>query len=492
MVRLLRDPVQPAVRPAVHPAVHPAGRGDGARPGSAEVVPAGALRPSELLDRARQNVEHINRHGPLTVVGELFDRKVGSNGHVNFVLKDEGAEAGLPAFMYRKTAMSLSFAADNGLRVVARGRVKVTSWAKVQLEVESLGLLGAGAFEAAFAALKDKLAKAGLFDVDKKVALPFLPRAVGIVTSPSGDALFDVFQRLRERSPKLHIVLAPTKVQGQEAPADIADAVRRLDRSGLVDVILLVRGGGSLEDLWAFNDEQVARAIAHARTPIISGIGHQQDTTIADLVADRRADTPTHAATLATAHVGEQTERVQELRRRASGKMQDHLRRAHLRLSKSKERLARARTVLVAPRRSVERSTEAMRALLKRRLADARARLHLLATRLDRAAPTRVLAEQRGRLLALSPRLQQQFERQRQHKRQRLALLITRLEALSPLSVLARGYAVVTDDNGRVLTEATNAHVGDRFHVRLRDGAIDVTVDQINVSQVDDPEVSPP
>jgi exodeoxyribonuclease VII large subunit len=458
----------------------------GARKASpAPEIPEGALTPSELVYRARANVEHINhksgdKSGELMVVGELFNPKPHRNGHLGFELKDdENKSESLKCFMFAKQFAALRFDADQGLRVLARGKLTISKYAELQLQVRALELVGAGAFEAAFRALKDKLDKEGLFAPERKKPLPFLPRTVGIVTSKTGEAIKDTITQLRARMPSLHIIFAETKVQGDEAVSEIADAIRRLDKSAKCDVILVVRGGGSLADLWAYNSEPVARAIANAHTPIVTGVGHEGDVTIADLVADVRASTPTDAAVRAVPMERELRRLITEREQRAMRAMRARLDRAHKRVSAAHARVHAARRVLEQPRRILERMRDALRARMEARVASERHRTHAIALRLERRAPQRVLATERARLRALADRLHPPVTRVRAKASQRIAVLAARLHAISPLAVLGRGYALVTRADDHALVRApAQVKSGDALNVRLEGGTLKVRVDE--------------
>jgi exodeoxyribonuclease VII large subunit len=480
------------------------------------------------MKRARANVAHLNRHGALVVVGEVFESKVGARGHLTFKLKDDhrGKETGeaLPCIMFFNDTRRLKFALEQGMRVVCTGEISVSQFAQVQFVVKNIEPVGAGALEAAFQQLKEKLAREGLFAVERKRALPFLPRCVGVVTSAYGAAQHDVLERLRERMPRLHVIVRPTKVQGDEASADVAEAIRDLDKHGACDVILVVRGGGSLDDLWAFNTEPVVRAIVAARTPIVSGVGHESDITLADLAADKRASTPTHAAELAVAVTAtELQERIARLERRLRDATNARMERAHLQLTRVSQRLSARRNLvdvqrarvaaLVArmerrhpaqivserrallarvlqrlearhPSRAVNERRGRVTALLQRLEArhpsrvvhERRALVAKLLQRLEARTPARAVEERRARVAALAQRLRPPVDRRTAEAKRAFAVVLARLHALSPLAVLARGYAVVTHDDGRVVARTSDVRDGDALHVRVSDGTIDVKV----------------
>ena len=420
------------------------------RAAPAERRQPGTLTPTEVLRRARANVEHI---GLCLVQGEVAEIRNHRNGHLFFKLLDlEDRSAGLPCVLWARDVKRLGFKLEDGLAVVLDGKVGLNDFASVQLTVREVQLVGQGAHELAFRQLKERLDKEGLFSPERKRAPPMLPRAVGVVTSKHGAAINDVLVRLFERFPTMPVLVAPTLVQGEAAPAEIAAALARLDGSARVDVILLVRGGGAREDLMAFDDERVARAIVACRVPVIAGVGHENDVTIADLVADLRAATPTHAAELAVP-------RLVDLRHT----LDDRVRRMHARATHA---LTRGRVHEQALARRLEQGAA------RRRKAHAD-RLRALEGRLRALAPGRVLRELRVRLTKLEARLCAAAETAARTRAQRVSLLAARLHALSPLTVLGRGYAIATRvDDGRVLMAAQDAPASTEVDVRLAHGSL--------------------
>ncbi|MBI1945065.1 MAG: exodeoxyribonuclease VII large subunit [Deltaproteobacteria bacterium] len=428
------------------------GDGDGtaARADTGERRQPGVLSPRELLARARANVEHI---GLCLVKGEVAELRPHRNGHLFFKLLDlEDRKAALPCALWARDVKRLKFTLEDGLAVVLDGKLGLSDYANVQLTVREVEPVGQGAHELAFRQLKDKLAKEGLFALERKRAPPFLPRAVGVVTSKHGAALHDVLARLFERCPPMHVVVAPTLVQGESAPAEIAAALSRLDGAGLVDVILLVRGGGAREDLIAFDTELVARAVVSCAAPVIAGVGHESDVTIADLVADLRAATPTHAAELAVPRLADLRHTLDERARRLHSEVQHAVTERRVRCQALARRLEQA---LARGRRQQAE------------------RLRSVEARLRRLSPERVLRELRIRLTRLELRLRAATETRQRASGQRLALLAARLDALSPLTVLGRGYAIASRvDDGRVLHAAADAPPATEIRVRLAKGAL--------------------
>ncbi|HET6583598.1 MAG TPA: exodeoxyribonuclease VII large subunit, partial [Nannocystaceae bacterium] len=335
---------------------------------------------------------------------------------------------------------------------------------------------GLGALMLELEQRKARLAAEGLFDPARKRALPAWPRTVGVVTSAHGAALHDILEVARRRCP-MHVLLAPALVQGPEAPGSIIRALARLQQRAGIEVIIVGRGGGSIEDLWAFNDERLARAIAACRVPVVSAVGHEVDVTICDLVADERAATPSQAAELVVPDcrtwqvaLRGATERLRRAMQRRTVDLGSRLDHSTLRLS------ALGRSLVVAPRRALQRNEHALALLHPRARVDRdRRRLAELLARL-RTAAGKLVPSARTRLRQLSVRLTARGEAIPRHARLRLARAAGALDALSPLAVLQRGYVVVTDESGKVVTDASAVLVGDRIHARLRRGTLLATV----------------
>ena len=362
---------------------------------------------------------------PCWVVGEISNFRIPPSGHLYFTLKDDKSQ--ISAVMFRRQGQGLGFQPENGMEVFCFGRVSVYPVrGDLQLYVESMEPKGRGALYLAFEQLKKRLAEEGLFAVERKRPLPFLPASIGLVTSLQGAALRDMLRILGDRFPDRRIVIRPVKVQGDGAAAEIASAVTELGRSGEVEVMIVGRGGGSLEDLWAFNEEVVARAIFAAGVPVISAVGHEIDFTIADFVADHRAPTPTAAAEMVVPLKADLMERVEELRGRL-------LREIHGRLDQEREAWAG----------------------LARRLADPRRRLQENQMRLDELS------------LALGRRFQDHLGR----LKNRLAQGVGRLSSLSPLAVLERGYSIAHKmPEGLIIKDSAPLKIGDLLRITFARG----------------------
>jgi exodeoxyribonuclease VII large subunit len=437
------------------------------------------------------------KFGVVWVEGEVSNLRVGGGGHAYFTLKDD--DAALPVAMWKSSVERLRFRLADGQKLRVCGRVGIfAKQGRFQLYADRAEPAGLGALMLELEQRKQRLAAEGLFDPARKRPLPAWPRTVGIVTSQHGAALHDILEVARRRCP-MHLVLAPALVQGPEAPSSLARALVRLSKRGGIDVIILGRGGGSIEDLWAFNDERLARVIAACRVPVVSAVGHEVDVTICDLVADVRAATPSQAAELV---VPDCRAWIQALRA-ADDRLRRAMKRrevdAAARLDQSRVRLhAIGRALVVGPRRALQTSEHAL-ALLhprarvardRRALAELASRLRTAAARLVPAAQLRlrqlvarmrargqtipVLA--RGRLARLQRALFERGHAIPGPARLRLARAAGALDALSPLAVLQRGYAVVTDEAGAVVTDARGLAVGSTIQARLRRGTLHATV----------------
>jgi exodeoxyribonuclease VII large subunit len=421
------------------------------------VVETGRLGPrrvltiAELVGGVRELLEEL---GPVWVVGEISNLRRAGSGHAYFTLKDDDAQ--LRAVLFRGNAVRIPFDPEEGLEVIAGGELTVYSArGDLQLIVRQLEPRGRGALQLAFEQLRARLEAEGLFADEIKRELPRFPRRVGVVTSPSGAALHDVIHVTGRRFPATPLLLAPTRVQGEGAQDEIAAALARLARVPDVDVILLVRGGGSLEDLMAFNTERVARAIRACPVPVIAGVGHELDVTIADLAADARAATPSAAAQLALpdrgAVAGELDALVHNLMRAAFANTRD------------------ARRTLAGLARALRAQAPTAR------LAARRVRLAALARSLLVAGGT-LARERRSALAPLAARLAAAAQRLAPERRARLGTAAARLDALSPLAVLGRGYALARGPRGEILRDAGQVAAGDEIALRLARGELSAVV----------------
>ena len=433
------------------------------------------LTVSELARRIQGVLEAGRRE--VWVVGEVSNFRAADSGHCYFTLKDETAQ--LSAVLFRSAAASLRFVPRDGLEVVARGRVKLyETRGTLQLYVASLEPRGFGALRLALEQLRDKLSAEGLLDPARKRPLPGLPRCVGVVTALGGAAIHDILTILRARFPSLRVVVRPVRVQGAGAERDIVEGVVDLQTIADLDVIIVGRGGGSIEDLWAFNDESVARAIANCRVPVVSAVGHEIDVTIADLVADARAPTPTAAAELVVPRKIELVAAVAERRRAlviAFGRQLATRRRG---ITALRARLRDPRRSLAAGRaRGSEMHARLLRAFA-RRLGVAREAVKSRQERLAVASPTRQLGERRAWLEEAERRLGASMRHRAELARERLTGLAVSLASLSPLAVRERGYAVVWKaGETRPLRSAAEVAPGDALDVRLARGRLSARVE---------------
>ena len=366
----------------------------------------------------------------LWVRGEISNFSQPRSGHLYFTLKD--SESAMRCVMWKPSAMRLRFTPTDGMLVEAHGSVSIyPAQGQVQLYVDALRPAGEGALYQEFLRLRAQLEAEGLFDPSHKRALPRLPKHIGVVTSATGAALHDILQTLNRRLPTLRVTVAPTSVQGVEAPAGIIAALKRLNSLPDLDLIILARGGGSIEDLWAFNDEGVARAIFASRYPVISGVGHETDFTIADFVADLRAPTPTGAAELATPITKE------ELRAALQG--------AEAELTE----------------------------LINRQLEDLKQALQLAQSELRRSSPRLRILNNIQRLDELQGRLERAIQQQLQRKQNNLANASDRLASLNPQAVLKRGYAIITDQaTGQIISHTRQAVPWQPVWLQVQDGSI--------------------
>lgn len=370
----------------------------------------------------------------VAVRGEISNCKAHTSGHIYFSLKDAGGVIKCVAF--RSAASRFTFTPKDGMQVVVFGSVNVYSQAgQYQLYAQQMVLDGQGDLFAAFEKLKKKLEAEGLFDAEKKKAVPKYPRTIGVITSSSGAAVEDIFNIITRRYPLAELILYPVLVQGEDAPADLIRAIRYFDAHP-ADVLIIGRGGGSMEDLWCFNDEGLARAIADCRVPVISAVGHETDFTICDFVADLRAPTPSAAAELAVPDRAELTQRIAVLRQKATNTLRS---RAHL----AQTRLARY--------------TES--SVFKN--------------------PERLLFPYQTVLSAREDKLQSAMQQRIQGASHMLSMIAEKLHGLSPLSVLSRGYCTVSDKDGRTVSCAKRLEPGDRVSIRFIDGTADAQICQV-------------
>src|SRR5881409_1826903 len=433
----------------------------------------------DLVSTVRTHIER--EYGDVWVEGEISNFRAHDSGHLYFTLKDQNAQ--IRAVMFRSSARLLRFRPENGMQIVLRGRVTIyEDRGELQISAEYLEPKGAGALQIAFEQLKAKLESEGLFDASRKKPIPALPRCIGIVTSPQAAALRDILNVLRRRHDTAGILIFPAQVQGEAAAIEVSAGVRYFNKARNVDVIIVARGGGSAEDLAAFNHEGLARAVASSEIPIISAVGHETDFTIIDFVADRHAETPSAAAELVIRSRQEVEEQAEGLQQRlvrairyrllmgrqvltelaqhgAFARVMDAINQRQQKLDDLQYRLDRAeRQILERNRRRSESASAAVRHYdLQRILASIRKELEAQAGTMVAAMRTSLLRSQ-----------------------SRLDQLASQLQALSPVAILERGYALVFDSRGNLLKNAEQVRTGDEISARLAKGSVTATVKKIS------------
>ncbi len=427
------------------------------------------LSVSQLNRRAKQLLE---THLPLLwVEGELSNVSQPSSGHWYFTLKDDQAQ--VRCAMFRNRNMLVRFRPQQGQQVLVRARVSLYEGrGDYQLIAEHMEEAGAGALQRAFEALKAKLAAEGLFDPARKRPLPSLPRHIGVITSPTGAAIRDVLSVLERRFPAIPVTVIPVAVQGKEAAPQIVRALELANRAGLFDVLLLTRGGGSLEDLWPFNEESVARAIAASGLPVVSAVGHEVDFTIADFVADLRAPTPSAAAELLTPDGEEWLEQFVGYEVLLEEAMLRRLRHWQQQLAWLRSRLRHPGERLQQQAQRLDNLEIRLRQAIRHQLAGQRNRLEQLQLRQTQLHPGRQISLLQERVALLHRQLSDLTRQQFQEKRQQLGEAARLLHTLSPLNTLERGYAIVQNAEGHVIRQTGQVTVGETLSTRLKQGTL--------------------
>lgn len=404
------------------------------------------------------------------VEGEISNLSRPTSGHLYFTLKDQQAQIRCALFRNRRNL--LRFQPENGAQVRIRGTVSLyEARGDYQLIAEHMEPAGEGALQQAFEQLKKKLQLEGLFDQDHKQPLPSIPKRIGIISSPSGAAIHDILTVLERRFPSCPIILYPTAVQGKEAVRGIVDAIEVAQQRSECDLLILTRGGGSIEDLWSFNEEAVARAIYHCEIPLLSAIGHETDVTIADFVADQRAPTPSAAAESISPDREMQKEQLQQLGQRFHHALQREIRIKQTRLQGVEKQLRHPRDKIHQfTQRLDEQQLRLQRAIVNRQQRE-QARLSSAQTRLLRHAPERKIQRLRKQLKERHVQLTHSMRHQLQHHNDRLAGLGHTLDALSPLSTLSRGYSI-TSTASTIVRQANQLNPGDQIKTRLHEGSV--------------------
>ena len=398
------------------------------------------LSVSQINEYIRSQLDRDPFLGQVAIRGEVSNYKLYPSGHHYFTLKDEASA--LKAVMFKGNALRLRFRPENGMKVIAMGKISVYPRdGAYQLYCTHLTVDGVGDLHAAFEQLKKKLAAQGLFDPAHKKPLPQYPKTIGIITSSAGAAVHDMLRILRKRYPLVQVNLLPVRVQGAEAPGEIAAAIRYANHYCLADLLIVGRGGGSLEDLWAFNDERVAYAIYESRIPVISAVGHEPDVTISDYVADLRAATPSNAAELA---VPDQQALLQ----------------------------------------TMDSMNTAMAAALNRQIQSGKKQLNMLAGSQGLSSPTGYIEQKKKSLDFVKNRMVSIQNQNLAGKKQRYIGAVSKLDAMSPLKVLTRGYSMVQAKDGTIVRSTSQAALGERITISLKDGKLGATVMEIQEDPV--------
>ncbi|UUY10691.1 exodeoxyribonuclease VII large subunit [Pseudomonas sp. J452] len=438
------------------------------------------LSVSQLNNRARLLLEDV--FAQIWVEGEISNLAKPASGHLYFTLKDSQAQ--VRCALFRQNASRVRQALRDGLAVKVRGKVSLFEGrGDYQLILDSVEPAGDGALRLAFEALKEKLAGEGLFSTENKIALPAHPQRIGIISSPTGAVIRDIISVFRRRAPQVALTLIPTAVQGREATAQIVRALQLADTQGF-DALILARGGGSLEDLWCFNEEAVARAVAACKTPIVSAVGHETDVSISDFVADVRAPTPSAAAELLAPDSSDLRHRLDNLKRRLLLRMQGRLAHERLRLDGMARRLRHPGERLRQQAQRLDDLDMRLRRAFAQQLHSRGERLARLDTRLAAQHPGRSLALLRQRLDSLAERLPRAALGQLRERRQKLASLMQNLHIVSPLATLGRGYSILLDERGQAIRSAAQTRPGQRLKARLGEGELVVRVEDNHLTPV--------
>ncbi len=426
---------------------------------------------AEIIELVTQDLE--DTYGEIWIQGEVGDVSFPKSGHVYFSLKDDSGQAVIQAVMFKPYYMKRRFDLASGRRVKVRGILTLyQARGAFQIKVFAFSDAGAGALAEKFEALKRKLMAEGLTAEERKRPVPGIPSVIGIVTSLEAAALQDMLRILRGRF-RARIVISPAAVQGEEAPAQLVGALERLAGFPGLDVVIIGRGGGSAEDLMAFNDEALARAIAAFPVPVISAVGHEVDVTISDLVADLRAPTPTAAAQLVIPARDELEDRLHGLEVRLSRSVETALALGRNRLFRLRERITSPERMIMNRRQRIDELESDMTAAVRRTTAGSRLRLERLSVSLSHLHPGRRLAEQRGALSRQTERLSLLMKQEVRTLGERFGLACSRLEALSPLGVLSRGYAIATRSrDAAVIKSPDDVADGEALDLRLERGLL--------------------
>ncbi len=411
--------------------------------------------------------------------GELSNLRAPGSGHVYCTLKDKTSQ--IRAVLFRSSAMRLRFALQEGMQVIVRGRLTVYEpRGEYQIVLDTVEPKGIGALQLAFEQLKERLAAEGLFDQDRKKSIPEFPRTVGVVTSLTGAAIRDILAVLRRRWPTLHILIAPVQVQGESAGRQIAEALNALNDLSFVDVIIVGRGGGSLEDLWSFNEEIVVRAIAASHVPVVSAVGHEIDVTLADFVADLRAPTPSAAAEAVVPVLAEIVERLRELKVRMGQVMLRHCASERQRLNAGIRGVTDVRFRLQEAAQRTDDMVDRLREMVQQLLTAGRERVYDVQRDLSGLNPILAITQGLATIPQFSTRLEGQMGVILAQHRHRIHATLAQLNALSPLAILGRGYSILqTVPAGHILHRANDVGVGQELEAQLASGRLSCMVTRV-------------
>ncbi len=436
---------------------------------------ANVFTVSRLNTTVRQLLEQ--EMGSVWLSAEISNFSQPASGHWYFTLKDDGAQ--VRCAMFRNSNRRVTFRPQHGQQILVRATITLYEpRGDYQLIIESMHPAGEGALQQQFELLKAKLASEGLFDQQHKQPLPEPAKQVGVITSATGAALHDVLRVLHRRDPSLPVIIYPTPVQGAEAPAAIVHAIELANQRAECDVLIVGRGGGSLEDLWSFNEERVARAIFASRIPVVSAVGHETDVTIADLVADLRAPTPSAAAEIVSRNQTELLRQLLSQQQRLEMAMDYYLAQQQRRFSRLDHRLQQQHPQLRLARQQTAlfRLQQRLNEAMENRLRQSLRQQDRLSQRLAAHQPQPRLFQAQRQLEQMRYRLQQSMEKMLNRDRQRFATLAAQLEGVSPLATLARGFSVTTDSAGQVVKKTAQLQSGDTLRTRLDDGWVESQV----------------
>ena len=439
------------------------------------------LTVTELNSRTRRMLE--TQFGNIRVEGELSGLARPGSGHWYFTLKDANAQ--IRCAMFKTRNRSLKFIPSEGMHLLLRGRVSLYEGrGDYQLIVNHMEDAGAGALQRAFEELKQKLANEGLFSAERKRPLPALPRHIGVITSPTGAAIKDILSVLKRRFPSIPVTVIPTSVQGTEAASQIVQAIELANRANCFDALIVGRGGGSMEDLWPFNEEIVARAIAGSITPVVSAVGHEIDFTIADFVADYRAPTPSAAAEVLSPDRHDWLHKVDLLKRKLTSHMQHRLQIASQSLDNLSLRLRHPGQKLAEHRQRLDDFNIRLRQAMTIKLQASYSQVERQQARLHQRSPERQLEQLKFRLTQQSGQLQVQMEQLLERQHLQLQHLSGQLNTVSPLATLSRGYSIVQrDESEEVIQEASQLNPGDKIRARFSRGEAKCTVESVTEVQ---------